>query len=359
MLLAVVAILGYGTAFAFVPETSNLVPEKVAQHDPRPFPPTGDSGGETFTDAVDMVSLPFHDEDNLWNYANDIDFGYGTSPDVVYKFTPDHDGCIMVDGCQSQYDQMIFVVDETQTQIIAFNDDGAACGTSASQIAWLHVYPGVLYYYVIDGYGGSAGPYVLDVSWLAACPPPVDCTGAIPEGEGCADPYVDNYDGGCNSTPPVFFNVARALPNTTVVICGTNFNYYTGTSARRDTDWYMLTDLPALQTEVGAPLDIACTSYYEASGSLYFMHIVAPCTADIPAGIHVGSRELAVLDYVCDTSDGSNWGIFQSKNYYDPTWYPCNAPESWPYLLTIDNYFNPEETPVETSSWGEVKNLFK
>jgi hypothetical protein len=355
MLLAVVAILGYGTTYAFVPETSDLVPQKVAQHDPRPFPPSGDAGGETFADAVDMVALPFHDADNLWNYANDIDFGYGTSPDVVYKYTPDHDGCITVDGCASQYDQMIFVVDEAQTTIVAFNDDGAACGNTSSQIAWLQVYTGVLYYYVIDGYGGSAGPYDLNVFWRD-CPPPVECpAGAQLEGEPCADPYVDNYNGGCNSTPSVFSTVnAVCDPTQTIVICGTNFNYYTGTSGRRDTDWYLLADLPLM----GAT-QIFATSYYEASGSLYFIHIVDPCTADIPAGIHVGSRELAVLDWLCDPTDGSRWAIFQSKNYYDPTWYPCTSPESWPYILTIDNYVYTPVTPTETNSWGAVKSLFK
>jgi len=353
MLLAVVAILGYGTAYGFVPETSNLVYEKVAQHDPRPFPPSGDAGGEDFATAVDMVALPFHDADNLWNYSNDIDFGYGTSPDVVYKFTPTVDGCITVDGCGSEYDQMMFVVDENMT-IVASNDDGIACDQYQSAISWMPVYAGVLYYYVLDGYGGSAGPYDLNV-FYRDCPPPPECPAdALQEGEGCVDPYVDNFNGGCNSTPNVFSNVAAVCDSSTIVICGTIFNYYSGTSARRDTDWYLLADLAAM----GAT-QIYATSYYESSGSLYFIHIVDPCTADIPAGIHLGSRELGVLDYLCDPTDGSRWVIFHSKNYYDGTWYPCTSPESWPYVLTIDNYILPELTPTTTNSWGEVKNLFK
>ena len=310
--------------------------------------------------AIDMMALPFHDEGNLHDYTNDIDFGYGTSPDVVYKYTPDHDGCFTVDGCASQYDQMIFVVDETQTTIVAFNDDGAACGNASSQIAWLPVYAGVLYYYILDGYGGSAGPFVLDVFWRECdgcaeyCPP-----GAIVEGEGCADPYVDNYNGGCNSTPPAF-SVVNAVREGTIVIFGSIFNYYTGSIGRRDTDWYLLADLPAIQSRTGVPLDIACTSCFGgSSGSLYFIHILPPCAADIPAGIHMDRQDMGVLDYVCDTSDGSNWVVFQSKNYYDPTWYPCTEPESWFYILTIDNYVDPTITPAEGTSWGEVKQLFK
>jgi hypothetical protein len=351
-LLAVVAILGFGTAYAFEPEISDLQPEKASQHDPRPFPPAPDAGGETFADAVDMVALPFTDSDDLWNYTDDIDFGYGTSPDVVYKYTPDFDGCLTVDGCESAYDQMMWVVDEAMN-IIAWSDDGAACGTSASQISWMNVWNGVLYYYVVDGYGGAAGPYTISV-FTRDCPPPVTCPdGALLEGEPCADPYTDNYDAGCNATPPAFYNV-NAVCEGTIVICGTVFNHYSPSgSARRDTDWFQLVDLPLM----GAT-DIYATSYYESSGSLYFIQIVDPCTATIPAGIHIGPRELGVLNYICDPTLG-RWVIFQSKNYYDGTWYACTDPESWPYVLTIDGYIMAGVSPNDTETWGSVKNLFK
>jgi hypothetical protein len=357
-LLAVVALIGFGTAYAMVPETSDGVFTKAYTNDPRPHDPVPDAGGETFADAVDMMALPFSDAGNLFDYADDIDFGYGTSPDVVYKYTPAADGCITVDGCGSQYDQMIFVVDEAMT-IIAWNDDGMNCDAYQSQIAWMNVYAGVLYYYVLDGYGGGAGPYDLQV-FERDCPPAPECpAGAIIEGEGCAAEYIDNYNGGCNSTPSIFSVVNCAgCPDSpqTIVICGTVFNYYTAGAGRRDTDWYLLEDLWEV---AGTALHL--TSYYESSGSLYIMRIDDPCAATIPAGIHIASRELGVLDFVTEPPAATvRWGVFQSKNYYDGTWFDCTDPESWPYVLTIDGYYCEEcQVSEDNQTWGGVKNLFK
>ena len=61
------------------------------------------------------------------------------------------------------------------------------------------------------------------------CPPE-----GIPEGEPvCYDEYVDNYNGGCNSSPYVFQTI-----NCNTTICGTSGTYlYTGLNYR-DTDWF-------------------------------------------------------------------------------------------------------------------------
>jgi hypothetical protein len=350
-LLAVVALLA-ASASAAPFETSTDHIQKVSSHDPRPYPPVGDVGGETFADAVDMVALPFTDSGNLWDYTDDIDFNYGTSPDVVYYYTPDFDGCVTFDLCESQYDSMIWVVDATQTTILFWNDDGIACDAFQSQIAWMPVYNGVLYYYVIDGYGGSAGPFVVNV-FTRDCPPPPECPPeALIEGEGCADPYDDFFNAGCNAAG-YHFSVVPCDPS--VVVCGTVFNHYgTDASARRDTDWYLL-PFPA-----GAAT-VSTTAYYESSGSLYYIAMNPDCTGDvyIPYGIHLGSRELGAMSELLDPAldGGTGWAVFMSKNYYDGTWYPCTDPESWPYVLTIDGLVCP--TPTDVDSWGGVKSLFQ
>jgi hypothetical protein len=329
-------------------ETSSDHIQKFSTHDPRPYPPAGDAGGEDYATSVDMVALPFSDSGDLWAYTDDIDFGYGTSPDCVYHYTPVADGCIAVDLCGSNYDSMLFVVDATTTTVIAWNDDGIDCDAFQSQISWMNVYAGVLYYYVIDGYGGSAGPFDIQV-FERDCPPPPECPpGAILEGEGCADPYLDGYNNGCNGS--LLFNDIPCGAGT-VVVCGTTFNHIRTTdgAAVRDTDWYRLIDLDGLVT-------ITATSYYESSGSLYYMLIEPGCVASIPNGIHMGSRELGTLDNDCDTALGE-WAIFQSKAWFDGTWYTCTDPESWPYVLTIDGYDCP--VAADTDTWGGVKNLFK
>ncbi len=80
--------------------------------------------------------------------------------------------------------------------------------------------------------------------WFGSCttctPNPccnVDCPpGYTAEGEpNCADGYIDNFNGGCNSTPEVFSTITC---NST--ICGKSGTYLVGTSQRRDTDWYKL-----------------------------------------------------------------------------------------------------------------------
>jgi len=71
------------------------------------------------------------------------------------------------------------------------------------------------------------------------CPQAPPCTlscptNGIPEGEpDCFDGYVDNYNGGCNSSPPVFSSYT--IGDT---VCGKAGDYVTNDSLRRDTDWY-------------------------------------------------------------------------------------------------------------------------
>jgi hypothetical protein len=339
------------TAYAAPPNVSLEQPQKFSTHDPRPYPPAGDAGGEDFMTSVDMGSLPFNDSGNLWDYTDDIDFGYGTSPDVVYHYTPTADGCVSVDLCDSDYDSMLWIVDAAMT-IVAWNDDGVDCDAHQSQISWMNVYAGVLYYYVLDGWYGAAGPYVIDV-FERDCPPPPECpAGAFLEGEPClAEDYEDHLNGGWNSTPPVYQSIPCAPEGELVVVCGTTFTYLVGgTLNYRDTDCFSMTD----QTETTT---MTFTSYYESSGSLYIYWVDEFGAYDIPFYTHLGSRELGTITAELDITLGT-WGIFQSKNGWDGTFYPCEDPEVWPYVLTIEGY-TCGATPADTDTWGGVKNLFK
>ena len=75
-----------------------------------------------------------------------------------------------------------------------------------------------------------------------------DCpTGAVVENEpACGDDYDDNFNGGCNSNPVVFQNIAYSNP---VSFCGVGGTFFDNTDpqnpvALRDTDWITV-DLPA------------------------------------------------------------------------------------------------------------------
>jgi hypothetical protein len=117
-------------------------------------------------------------------------------------------------------------------------DDGTPCftGTEADCTTQGGLWLG-------DGTDCSQCPFVV------ACPP-----GATLEGEPvCADGYVDNTNGGCNSDPAVFGAIACGE-----TICGTGGNYVPDPNDPnvifRDTDWYAY-DVVAGEEELSITLD--------------------------------------------------------------------------------------------------------
>ncbi len=75
-----------------------------------------------------------------------------------------------------------------------------------------------------------SGPGV-PVCCVLDCPPDAQ----IEDEPRCETDYVDNYNGGCNSTPNVFQDVRCGT------ICGETGTYLNGTTGFRDTDWYRIT----------------------------------------------------------------------------------------------------------------------
>lgn len=74
---------------------------------------------------------------------------------------------------------------------------------------------------------------------------PMDCELVCPgcsltEGEEqCADEYVDEFNGGCNSEPAVFETLAPWYGD--IVVCGKSGTYTFDSTNSRDTDWYSIT----------------------------------------------------------------------------------------------------------------------
>lgn len=196
-------------------------------------------GGETCETATVLDPLPHTSTGNNIGYADDYEVQgewscpySSTSGDVVYSYAPSADECIDIDLLGSSYDTKVFVYENTCVNpSYACDDDYHGDYTSA--IMGLDIYAGNTYYIVVDGYGGDEGEYLLNVS---AC---VDCDvvcpeEGIPEGEPvCYDEYDDTYNGGCNSTTPIFQDV-----NCGDVLCGTSGTYLFAGSNYRDTDWY-------------------------------------------------------------------------------------------------------------------------
>ena len=207
--------------------------EKPVVHHPQNVP-AGRQGGDTLLDAV-MVSIPvINGTGTTSGYNDDYDevcpYTGSTSPDVVYTFTPDMDGGVNVDMLGSAYDTKIYIYDENLV-LVACNDDFHPDWTS--YLENVPVVMGVMYFIVVDGYGGSSGDYLINIDWFVPCE--LDCPpGAELEGEPTiVDGYVDNFNGGCNSVPVVFSQITSGL------YCG-KLGYYQSAEGGsfRDLDWH-------------------------------------------------------------------------------------------------------------------------
>ena len=156
--------------------------------------------------------------------------------------------------CGSGYDTVVGVYENTPATLIACDDDSPACGLQ-SVLSSVPLTAGNTYYIVVDGYSTACGDYLLDVE---QCPPPPVCE-SVPrptrslEGEPvCCAGYVDNYNGGCNSSPVAVTHLSCAPSQT---ICGTYGTW--NSNGTRDTDWYEIVgrhaDHPRRQRHAARP----------------------------------------------------------------------------------------------------------
>jgi hypothetical protein len=139
-------------------------------------------GGDNVGNATAISALPYSNTGTTIGYANDYDsdlfacFATSTSPDVVYSFTPSSSVIADVSLCtNSAYDTKVFIFENAAGNVVACHDDD--CSTPSypsayvSQIPSFNFLAGNTYYIVIDGYGGDAGTYTIDVTPVGACVP--------------------------------------------------------------------------------------------------------------------------------------------------------------------------------------------
>lgn len=202
----------------------------------KPDPGTILQGGDNIGTAYVIPGLPFHDSGTTSGYASDWDpiccGGCMYGPDVVYAYTPDVDVVVDINTCGTSFYDVLYVFENSDANVLACEDWYDVCPPN-SGLDRLQLYAGNTYYFVIDGYWGSQGPYEFDINEhsVPECPPE-----AISENEpGCGGGYVDNFNGGCNSNPAVFSEI-----NIGDIICGTSGTFVRNDTLFRDTDWYRL-----------------------------------------------------------------------------------------------------------------------
>jgi hypothetical protein len=300
------------------------------------------SGGDDIATATVIPGLPFNDAGYTCGFANDYDvacpYSGSISPDVVYKYTPASNTNVDVDLCASLYDTKVYVFDGSSANVVACNDDADCAVLYRSKLTNVPLTAGHDYYIVVDGYGGDCGDYSLAVSEPVSCPGLVTCMSYDqPENEpDCFDGFIDTFDGGCNSIPPVFSPVFCGT------ICGTTGNYVYDGGQYRDTDWYEITVGPGNFTYSGV------MNGYDLQ--LYL--VSTPCeTATILDQALATSCSPATINF----AGPGTFYLWAGLTVYEGV--PCGTP----YRLDITGpgIGSCQATPAARSTWGGLKVLYR
>jgi hypothetical protein len=297
-------------------------------------------GGESYDDAIVIAALPFTDSGATCDNRNDITpscGSYSVAPDVVYVFTPAGDACVGIDLCDSGYDTILEIQDGIGNPV-ACNDD--YCGLQ-SEIDRIHMYAGHTYYIIVDGYGSDCGSYVLTMSSFTPCcywPCPA---GMMSEGEPeCHDDYVDIYNGGCFSEPPVFQPIWGDAEGT-ASLCGKSGTYLSaGGWSYRDTDWFEVVG-------TGGPLTASLGA--EFSPMLLFIY-GTDCEDPQVTSAYGECFDELVLERVVESGVAA-W-IFVAPAAFSGV--PCDRR----YILELTGIASGSTAGGE-SAWGEIKRLFR
>lgn len=282
-------------------------------------------GGESWSDACLIPSLPYSDQGATCDNTDDITLPCAASaaPDVVYVYTPATSGSIDIDLCASGYDTALGFYDAHHNNI-ACNDDHCGASTRQSRISEVPVVGGETYYIVVDGYSQNCGSYVLEVTENAPCT--LDCpVGAIAEGEpACHDGYYDEYNGGCNTTG---WSMVCPQSGTSEVICGRSGTYVFEGMSYRDTDWYS-------GRGNGETVTITCQADFPLQLSLWWSPDCYSLIYDLVTGERC--EEISLSRF---SSPGAEFWVWVGPSQFTDV--PCESE----YILTIEGA-GPCETHV-------------
>lgn len=348
--LTAVLVLGLAVS-AFASQFSNnlqdIINEKNANLSGNTSnPPEVLVGGETIGTAV-PIGVPGASSGNTCDNANDYDeacpYTGSTSGDEVYSVTG-VSGQITFDLCNSAYDTKIYIYENAAGNLVACNDD--ACNDPSGQpfrslVSCVNLNAASTYYIVVDGYFGDCGDYNLTTYAGIGCPIPCDpenCpAGSGLEGEPvCGPNYIDSWNGGCNSVPPVFSSLGCNG------VCGAGGNYNFNGLSYRDTDWYAVT-LP-----VGCNITVSLCASFESQlaiidGSAGCAGFFLTCGSVFgTAGTTVSCGPVPVTS--------ATW-IFVATSAFAGV--PCGSP----YYLTVASECCTNAT--ESTTWGGIKGLYR
>jgi hypothetical protein len=353
--ILVLLVLGWGVATAGITAAAqDLWPWPA----PAPKPaPDGQAAlrvpvlhGDTIRDPFLIPRIPHMATGNTCGFNHDYDracpYQGSLAKDVVYRYECGADIAVDIDLCESTYDTKVIVFEDTETNVIACNDDYCSFQSHLTNVPFG---AGHAYYVVIDGYSAAdCGDYVLAVEEHVPCV--LECpAGAMPEGEPvCHESYNDTYNDGCGCLPDPCFTPLQPS-NDPIVICGTTGVFMYGTDTHRDTDWF--------QIDLSQPANICLAGDAEIPMYYFIIDGRDGCSGDIVAHAVVGSCEpMTGLCYQCDPGI---WWLWAGPYAWDPS-FACGST----YWMEITGYIPdpsgvPEEGPDQGTTWGKVKGLFR
>jgi hypothetical protein len=348
-ILTAVLVLGLAVSASATQFTNNLA-DRIADKNANmsgnvPNPPEILVGGETIGTAV-AIGVPGASSGTTCDNVNDYDeacpYTGSTSGDEVYSISG-VTGQVTIDLCNSGYDTKVYVYENAAGNLVACNDD--ACFDPAgnpyrSIVTCVNMTASSTYYVVVDGYFGDCGTYNISTSYSTGCPAacdPENCPpGSSLEGEPlCGTNYVDTFNGGCNSIPPVFSSIDCGE-----TVCGGGGNYSYNGLSYRDTDWYQFC------------LPVACpvTATVCASFDVQLAGIAGDCSGfSITCGSVFGPPN-STVSCTWVGSAGCNNIIFVATSAFSGV--PCGSP----YQVSLDcDCVN----ATESKSWGGIKGLYR
>lgn len=138
------------------------------------------AGGEDFSTATVIPSIPYTDNGNTTGMADDYDptlSGFcptaTAAPDAVYSYTPSAGQLITIKSCNSDYPTRIMVFENNESTLLACNQFDESCSAVSLEqfrgsVYDLSVEPPNVYYIVVDGFDGLGvdpfGNYEIDVT---------------------------------------------------------------------------------------------------------------------------------------------------------------------------------------------------
>ncbi len=272
-------ILTPGTYFAFVAPSTFAGVACGAEYEATltgiPFTPTGN---DLCVDAIEVAVPSVTSGSTIGASLDPEAFTCGTSttaPGVWYSVVGTG-ALLRADTCGFRtYDTKISVYEGDCSNLfcVAGNDDDCGLG---SGVEWQSNI-GQEYLILVHGFGSAVGDFDLNILEVVPCDITPDPLATLEGEPTCFDFYEDATNGGCNSTPSVFSNIAcgETVTGTSGTFVGL-FDNGTPTNPNddfvtnfRDTDWYLFS--------LDASQQVTIDATAEFDGLIGLINLTAGC----------------------------------------------------------------------------------